>query len=63
MKKNYLKPTTIVVKLESEGQLLEGSLTSVSTNLGDGDDAIRYGGGSNQAARVKGNSVDWDDWE
>lgn len=61
MKKNYLQPTTIVVKLESEGQLLTDSVASVSTNLGD--DAIEYGGGSNQAARVKANTVDWDDWE
>ena len=61
MKRNYLQPTTIVVKLESEGQLLQNSVASVSTNLGD--DAIIYGGGSNQAARVKANTVDWDDWE
>ncbi len=61
MKKNYVQPTTIVVKLESESQLLNNSVTSVSSNLGD--DAIEYGGGSTQAARVKGNTVDWDDWE
>ncbi len=57
-----MQPATIVVKVVSEGQLLEGSVTSVSTNL-TGSDAIEYGGGSNQAARVKGNTVDWDDWE
>ena len=56
-----MQPATIVVKVVSEGLLLEGSVTSVSTNLGD--DAIIYGGGSNQAARVKSNTVDWDDWE
>ena len=35
---------------------------SVSTNLTD-DDAIRYGGAgsSTQSARVKSNTVDWDD--
>ena len=33
----------------------------VSTNL-TGDDAISYGGGSStQSARVKSNTVDWDD--
>ena len=62
MKKNYVQPTTIVVKLESESQLLNNSVTSVSSNL-TVDDAIEYGGGSTQAARVKGNTVDWDDWE
>ncbi len=62
MKKNYVQPTTIVVKLESESQLLNNSVTSVSSNL-NGDDAINYGGGSNQAARVKSNTVDWDEWE
>ena len=61
MKRDYMQPATIVVKVVSEGLLLEGSVTSVSTNLGD--DAIIYGGGSNQAARVKSNTVDWDDWE
>ena len=62
MKKNYVQPTTIVVKLESESQLLNNSVTSVSSNL-TVDDAIEYGGGSSQAARVKGNTVDWDNWE
>ena len=33
---------------------------SVSTNLTDGD-AIRYGGGGTGPARVKSNTVDWDD--
>ena len=36
-------------------------VSRVSTNL-TGDDAIGYGGGSStQSARVKSNTVDWDD--
>ena len=60
MKKNYVKPTTLVVEIQIESQLLNQSeIHGVSTN--DGVD-ISYGGGSNQAARVKSNAVDWDDW-
>ena len=62
MKREYMKPTMQVVELNSKTCLLQSSLTSVSSNL-TGDDAIEYGGGSNQAARVKSNTVDWDDWE
>ena len=61
MKKNYVQPTMQVVELNSKTCLLQSSLTSVSSNLGD--DAIEYGGGSSQAARVKSNTVDWDNWE
>jgi len=57
-----MKPTMQVVELNSKTCLLQSSLTSVSSNLTD-DDAISYGGGSTQAARVKSNTVDWDDWE
>ena len=63
MKREYMKPTMQVVELNSKTCLLQSSsLTSVSSNLTD-DDAISYGGGSTQAARVKSNTVDWDDWE
>ena len=61
MKKMYQTPTMNVVEIEVT-QMIANSVTSVSSNL-DGDDAITYGGGSNQAARVKANTVDWDDWE
>ena len=57
----YQTPTMNVVEIEVT-QMIANSVTSVSSNL-DGDDAINYGGGSNQAARVKSNTVDWDDWE
>ena len=61
MKKMYQTPTMNVVEIEVT-QMIANSVTSVSSNL-DVDDAINYGGGSNQAARVKANTVDWDDWE
>ncbi len=61
MKKMYQTPTMNVVEIEVT-QMIANSVTSVSSNL-DGDDAINYGGGSNQAARVKSNTVDWDEWE
>ena len=57
----YQTPTMSVVEIEVT-QMIANSVTSVSSNL-DGDDAINYGGGSNQAARVKSNTVDWDEWE
>ena len=61
MKKNYVKPTTTVVEVQIESHLLNQSdVQGVSTNL---DVDISYGGGSNQAARVKSNAVDWDDWD
>ena len=62
MKKMYQTPTMNVVEIEAAQMMALSEVTSVSSNL-DGDDAITYGGGSNQAARVKANTVDWDDWE
>ena len=61
MKKMYQTPTMNVVEIEVT-QMIANSVTSVSSNL-DVDDAINYGGGSNQAARVKSNAVDWDEWD
>lgn len=58
MKKNYIKPTATVIRIETESRLLASQgVTSVESNTD-----ISYGGG-NQAARVKANSVEWDDWE
>ena len=62
MKKSYLHPATIVVRVGIE-QMVAESVHSVCTNLGS-NATISYGGGSNGAARVKdaGYSV-WDeDW-
>lgn len=60
MKKNYIKPTTTVIRIETESRLLSASqgVTYVESNTD-----ISYGGGGNQAARVKADSVEWDDWE
>ncbi len=60
MKKLYIHPTAVVVALEIENQLLDASRVQ-TVDSGSAD--ITYGGGSNQAARVKSNTVDWDDWE
>ena len=61
--KAYIAPSTTVVRVHLESQLMQASKVSrVSSNLTDGD-AIGYGGGgsSTQSARVKSNTVDWDD--
>ena len=51
----------MVVRLQQQSIICTSKVSSVSTNL-TGDDAIGYGGGSStQSARVKGNTVDWDD--
>ena len=62
MKKTYLQPTMMVVMLQQQSIICTSSPVSrVSTNL-TGDDAIGFGGGSStQSARVKSNTVDWDD--
>ena len=62
MKKTYLQPTMMVVTLQQHSIICTSSPVSrVSTNL-TGDDAIGFGGGSStQSARVKSNTVDWDD--
>lgn len=60
MKKKYLKPITTIIRIETESQLLS-ACNGVSAVDGNAD--ISYGGGSTQAARVKANSVEWDDWE
>ncbi len=55
MKKMYQSPTMNVVEIEVT-QMMANSVTSVSS-----DTDITYGGGSSTAARVKTNTVDWDD--
>ena len=61
MKKTYLQPTMMVVRLQQQSIICASPVNRVSTNL-TGDDAIGYGGGSStQSARVKSNTVDWDD--
>jgi hypothetical protein len=62
MKKTYLQPAMMVVTLQQHSIICTSKgVNCVSTNLDEGD-AIRYGGGSStQSARVKSNTVDWDD--
>ena len=50
---------TTVVSVEPHAHILQVSqVNAVQSN----ETGIGYGGGNNQAARVKGNTVDWDDW-
>ncbi len=62
MKKTYLQPAMMVVTLQQHSIICTSSpVNRVSTNLDEGD-AISFGGGSStQSARVKSNTVDWDD--
>ena len=64
MKREYMKPTTLVIELRHKaGLLLQTSVNSMSTNLNEGD-AIDYGGGSNGPARARSyGGINWDDWE
>ena len=60
MKKTYLQPTMMVVRLQQQSIICTSKVSSVSTNLNEGD-AIGYDGGGSGPARVKSNTVDWDD--
>ena len=60
MKKTYLQPTMMVVTLQQHSIICSSLVNRVSTNL-DEDDAIDYGGAGSGPARVKSNTVDWDD--
>jgi hypothetical protein len=40
IKKDYLQPAIEVLKADTEAQILAGSLTDVSTDLGEGDELI-----------------------
>ena len=59
MKREYMKPAMLVVKLQHRTCLLSNSVASLGTNLTDGD-AISYGNGGSGDARVKDYSV-WDE--
>ena len=60
MKKTYLQPAMMVVTLQQQGIICTSPVGRVSTNLDEGD-AIGYDGGGTGPARVKSNTVDWDD--
>ena len=59
--KKYVQPMTTVVNVAPHGQILDGSAQNVQYI--DNNAQMNFGGGSNQAARVKGTTVEWDDWE
>ena len=51
----------MVVRLQQQSIICSSNdVSRVSTNL-TGDDAIGYGGSGTGPARVKSNTVDWDD--
>ena len=50
----------MVVRLQQQSIICTSKVSSVSTNLDEGD-AIGYDGGGSGPARVKSNTVDWDD--
>ena len=61
MKKTYLQPAMRVVRLQQHSIICTSyGVSRVSSNLTDGD-AIGYGGAGTGSARVKSNTVDWDD--
>ena len=63
MKKTYLQPTMMVVRLQQQSIICASyGVNRVSSNLTDGD-AISFGGAGSGPARVKSNTVDWDDWD
>ena len=56
MKKTYLQPTMMVVTLQQHSIICSSPVNRVSGNAD-----LDYGGGGNGPARVKSNTVDWDD--
>ena len=64
MKRTYIQPNMIAVKLQNQSHLMEGTtLSNIDTNLNEGEQGehIRYReGGITGEARVKGYNV-WDD--
>ena len=59
MKKTYLKPTMMVVKLQHQGIICTSDVRGVTSDAG-----IGYGRGGSGPARVRGREdVDWDDYE
>ena len=59
-KKAYQSPAMNVVEIEAAQMIAFSEVHSVSSSL-TGDDEISYGGGGTGPARVKTNTVDWDD--
>jgi len=56
-----MQPAMVVVRLQQQSIICYSPVNRVSTNLTDEGDAISYGGAGTGSARVKSNTVDWDD--
>ncbi len=59
MKKTYLQPAMMVVRLQQQSIIC----TSNGVNRVSGNVDLDYGGSGTGPARVKSNTVDWDDWD
>lgn len=62
MKKIYISPEVEVMKIQSQGQMLTGSLTGSLTGIG-GDSGMGYGGGSDSEIARSRDFEDFDEWE
>ena len=60
MKRNYMKPTMLVVEMRNKSCLLaaSGNLKYIGGNAN-----MNYRGAGNGEARSRGCDDDWDDWE
>ena len=59
MKKTYLQPTMMVVRLQQQSIICTSPVRSVSGNAD-----LNYDGGGTGPARVRQhNAMDWEDWE
>ncbi len=58
MKKIYISPEVEVMKIQSQGQMLTGSLTGIG-----GDSGMGYGGGSDSEIARSRDFEDFDEWE
>ena len=59
MKKTYLQPTMMVVRLQQQSIICSSPVSRVSGNA----DLNYYGGGSGPARVRQHNAVEWEDWE
>ena len=61
MRKMYIQPTMVAVKLQHQTHLMDASqVKSLDTNL-TGSDIINYGGAGSVDARTKESSSIWDE--
>ena len=59
MKKKYMKPTIMVVKLQQQSIICASDVKSFNSNAD-----LDYGGGGSVPARARSyGGSDWDDWD